>query len=315
MTVKIIKHTLFAVLAAFALALAGCSRHQPARVWRLDNELAKGSVPSDSVMARAAALLFAASGYGELSDAAVQAYSEMPSIKIHRDAVDARFADSKENADALGRIETALAARLPEAGRHGYFTIISPFNQSVIVSDSTVFIGLNHYLGEQYEPYGYFPDYQRRRKTASRMPLDVAEAIVRTSFPYAPSAETGRTLLSRMLYEGAVAVAVARVADTDPDSAIGYTAGERQWLEENTDAIWRRMAEQKMLFSTDPSLARNILDLAPASTRLAPEAPGATGRHIGAEIVEAYADSHPEASLADLLALYKSPSALADSGW
>lgn len=309
------KTSIFAAVIALTLALAGCNHTRPAHVWRLDNELAKGTVPTDTTMARAASLLFAASGYGEVSDAAVQAYSEMPSIKVHRQAVDSRFSDTKDIAWRLGGIETGFSELLPEAGSHRYFTIISPFNQSVIVSDSTVFIGLNHYLGEQYEPYGFFPAYQRRRKTEERIPLDVAEAIVRTTFPYAPSAQAGNTLLSRMLYEGAVAVAVAGIADSDPDTAIGYTTDEKKWLDENTDAAWRLMVEQKMLYSTDPSLSRNILDLGPASTRLSPDAPGAAGRHIGAAIVKAYADSHPGARLAELIELYKSPSALADSGW
>lgn len=280
------------------LLLSSCGHEGPGvRVGRFDQSAARGEMPSDTA---ALAALFAASGYGELSGSSLAAYAAQPSIAYHLEAVDSAFAD-------LSWLESKLWPS------HRYYAIISPFNQSVITVDSLVFIGLNHYLGEDYSAYGYFPDFVRKRKVKARILPDVAEAIVRAENPFEPSG-TFPTAIERMVYEGAVAQKVMEMTGLPEREVLGYDTDEYSWAKANEAQAWSELTRRRLLFSTDPDVARQLTALSPATTILTPDAPGAYGRYIGLQIVKAYLDSHPGVNfLTDRL--YNSPSLLQDSGY
>ena len=303
-----------AVLAGLAAACSG-RREAPAPLRRIDLELAGGAMPSDPAGRRAVEALFAVSGYGEPSDSALRTYASSPSITVHAAAVDSVFASVSGVEKGLGRIASRLHDVLPGVAVPRFYAIVSPFNQSVIVADTMVFIGLNHYLGEEYGPYGYFPDFIRRRKTPGRLPVDVAEALVRVSRPFTP--EGSPTLLQAMLYEGAVCHAVSELTGTAPEQVPGFSPAELKFLADHEDDVWRLMAERKWLYSSDPAVLRSFIALSPAATLLSPDAPGAAGRWTGTRIVSAYLASHPEAKVSDLLSpgFYADPASLRESGY
>ena len=156
--------------------------------------------------------------------------------------------------------------------------IVSPFNQSVFTVDSLLHLGLNHYLGSDYPPYAYSPDYIRASKTPERLLPDfISEAIVRGNYPYRPSAEYP-TALSRMLYGRSRHR--SRHADLRPQRAAGpgYDTEAMKWADSNEHRVWQTMAEQKMIFSTDPQLAAMLVSPAPFTSAINPRSPGAIGR-------------------------------------
>lgn len=285
----------------FAAVLTGCgggdSDYPSVQIKRLDLALRDGSVPADSMMRVGAERLFVISGYGSLDSCSLAVYAAMPSVTSHYVAVDSAFADMATEEARIGRVLGRLSNLLPSVAVSEVFGIVSPFNQSVFTVDSTLYIGLNHYLGVSYPPYGYFPDYVRRRKVRDRLPVDVAEALVRGNYPY----ESEPRLLPRMLYEGAVAEAVIRIAECDEPTALGYTSAEDGWLRSNEDDIWKTVVERRMLFSSDPSLVRSIVYPGPVTTAIHPDAPGGVGRFVGHRIVRSYLESHPDTPLSFLL--------------
>jgi len=311
------KFTELLLTAVLAGLLAACTPRgeAPAELRRLDRELSRGAMPSDPAGRRAVEALFAVSGYGEPTDSALRAYTHNPSITAHTAAVDSAFASAADVEQSLGRIAARLPEVLPGTAVPGFYAIVSPFNQSVIVADTMVFIGLNHYLGEGYVPYGYFPDFIRRRKTPGRLPVDVAEALVRVSRPFTPDGTP--TLLQVMLYEGAVSHAVSELTGTAPEQVPGFSPAELKYLADHEDEVWRLMAERKWLYSSDPAVLRSFIALSPATTLLSPEAPGAAGRWTGTRIVSAYLAGHPDAKAADLLSpdFYTDPASLRESGY
>lgn len=290
------------VLLAGTLLAGGCrpASEGSAAIRRLDRELASGHLPADSAGRRATRALFAASGYGVPTDSSVTLYSSMPSISAHRAGVDSVFPDLATQESELGGVFARLEKLFPGFRSPHLYAIVSPFNQSVIVADTVVFIGLNHYLGEGYAPYGYFPEFVRHRKVASRIAPDVAEAIVRARYPFVPSSDYP-TLLSRLIYEGAVTLAVMEAAGVDEAGAIGYTPAEAAMVRGQETAIWNTLLERGLLYSTDGAVARSLVTLSPASTVISPEVPGAVGRYFGARIVDAYLRSHPSATLESIL--------------
>lgn len=293
--------TMLHIVGSVMMLLTSCgSNYTPVTINRLDQRLSSGTLPKDSAFSRATHTLFLVSGYGEPTDSTVRLYSEMPSIASHTHAVDSVFTDLSAEATVLGNVMGRLGEIIPDFRVPEIFAIISPFNQSVITADSILFIGLNHYLGSGYEPYGYFPDYIRRRKEPARIPVDVAETLIRAYRPYKPSVAYP-TLLSRMIFEGAVTQGVMEAASVSMTEALGYSPEEEKWLEANETDMWNSLLTRDMLYSTDPTVARGMTALSPATTILAPDAPGAAGRWIGARIVGAYLKNNPSASLNDIL--------------
>lgn len=289
-------------LAAVIVLLTGCGdNNNPVALHRLDLELAKGRVPADSAMAAAAETLFLVSGYGEVTDSAVAAYAAAPSIAIHRQAVDSVFSDTSGESVELGATLERLSGIIDLPLKPDIYTIISPFNQSVILADSTLFLGLNHYLGADYPPYGYFPDYIRRRKTRPRIPIDVAEAIVRSHCPF-KTASPHATLLAKMIYEGAVTNAVMRATKKSDAETLGYTADESRWLNENESEMWNALLTRNLLYTTDPGVIRTMTAPSPSTSILTAEAPGEAGRWIGTRIVAEYLKNNPSVSLDQILA-------------
>lgn len=299
---------------ALIIAATSCNDNtRRADLDRLDHRLAADSLDAGS--RRAAELLFRLSGYGELTDSSLAAYNSMPSIAYHRAAVDSAFADITPEREALGAVYSKLSKLLPDVRIPDTYTIISPFNQSVISADSVLFIGLNHYLGPDYSAYAYFPEYIRQRKSRDRLPIDVAEALVRINRPFATD-DTSPALLSRLIYEGAVTMAVTEATDIDMAKALGYSAADMQQLREHEGALWRALLERNLVYTTDPAVIRQILSPVPATSGFGAGLPGNIGRYIGSQMVSCYMKHNRSASLDSILTSSPNPTTfLRDSGY
>lgn len=180
------------------------------------------------------------------------------------------------------------------------FGIVTPYDQTVMISDTVMLIGLNHYLGADYPGYNGFDDYRRRQKTLLRAPIDIAEALVYTSSPFPASAES--TALQRMVYEGAVVAAVSRSLPGRPiNEILGYTPDEMAWLDSHESEIWRKLISDGLLYSHDRAVAERLVMPAPFTSVISTEAPGRTGRFIGYKIAESYLAANPSSTPADIL--------------
>lgn len=300
-----------AVLTVLA-GLQSCAGHGgEVEINRLDRQISYGEMPDDSISIKAVGTLFEVSGYPQATPLTVADYSGKPSIREHLEGVEREFADTERESEALGEVFSRVRTLLSQVRVPRVFTIISPFAQSIIVADTTLYIGLNHYLGVDYKYYEYFPDYVRALKVRPRIPVDVAEALVRTAYPFSPDGEYPPAV-ARMAYEGAVAEAVMQLTGRDEAEVLGYDKDRYGWLRDNEKELWQTIVGRQMLFSTDHSVARSLLDPAPHTSVISPDAPGRAGRFIGHRLVEAYMRNNPSATLENILspAVYNSPSLL-----
>ncbi|MDE6091026.1 MAG: hypothetical protein K2G41_10020 [Duncaniella sp.] len=302
-------------LTAFCGLSTGCSQaddSKPVRLLRLDKTLLGDGGVTDG-MRNEAETLFAVSGYGELNDSSLAAYRSNPAIRFHEHAVDSVWGNTDRLSRGLGKMKENFSRLFPGRNFPEAVTIISPFNQSVFTADSMLYIGLNHYLGEDYQPYAYFPDYIRVRKTPQRLLPDVAETLLRRDFPYAPREEYP-TVLSRLLYEGALIEAEMQLAGVSEQQALGYDDTQMKWLTDHERQLWETMVGRKYLFSTDEQLAASLTGLAPFTSVIGQDVPGAAGRFIGHRIINSYLDNRA-VSIADMLSpdFYESQEVLGDS--
>lgn len=241
------------IVSAMATVMQNCGdrgESVPVRIYRLDQSLSDGSVMDDEVMMKGGRWLFTLLGYDGLSDSTLDAYNGRYAIQYHKSAVDSAFHDMEDVERRLGAVFRRMGKELPSLPVPKVYAMISPYRQSVMTVDTLLFIGLNHYLGPDYAAYEYFPENVRENKVREKIPQDVVEGLVRQHYPYEAKSEYP-TLLSRLLYEGAIVEAVMRVADVDERSALRINGEEYERLNEDEGSEWERIVSGKMLFNSD----------------------------------------------------------------
>ncbi|MBD5193413.1 MAG: hypothetical protein HDS91_02690 [Bacteroidales bacterium] len=227
-------------------------------------------------------------------------------------AVRERISGLATQESSLGEIRDRLASELPDVPFPSrIYAVEWPYNQSLaLVNDSVMLIALNHYLGEDFEGYAGFEHYRRRLKTLDRLPYDVAEALIRSAYPYSDSAST---VTSRLFYEGAVAKAVEAIVPGSHDSdVLGYDDEQMEWARSNERHVWESLVGQQLLFSSSDMDMTRLFDPSPATSIIHPEAPGRLGRFIGLRMIRSLLDHESSLTLHQLLTprFYASPEAL-----
>lgn len=199
--------------------------------------------------------------------------------------VEKQYADVSDLEATLGCEATALSEK-SEIAFPRIFSAIIPYNQSILVDDSTLIIGFNHYLGSDYEAYESFPEYRRAFKTRAKIAYDVCEAILKSHYPYKAIANT---LLERMVYEGVVAAAACEIVPNfDEATYFSITPEKYQWCTDNESKLWAQLLIDDDLYSTDEMTKTRYLEPAPCTTAFTNASPGMACRWIGLKIVERY---------------------------
>ena len=323
------KTKLFLFMAG-VLSLAGCREHvvvepQPiVPIYRDVAALAEGdSVAADSLIhAQRLALkaMMSYLGVDSLTPQALEAWSRSRPVEVFTPAVDSVFPTLEPLERTLASILQRAEADSLDLPRRTYAAVVWGRMKSIVLidtpADSVMLIALNHYLGDTYPGYGHWPSYMRPDKTPERLPYDIAEALVASKYPFRH--ESGNTILSRLLYEGALILAKLRlVPESNLADALGYTDAQLKWLEENEAKIWEKLVERKLLYDTSEAAAERLVSPSPATTDISPAAPGRIGRFVGYRILCAYMRSDAKTTLAEMLlpSFYENPSVLIDAAY
>lgn len=249
-------------------------------------------------------------------DSILLAYSKSQGVSIFTPDVLRLIPSTDSISKALGIIRSNLHNMLPKIKWPEINAITSTYNQSIYVGDSLLLIGLNHYLGEDYEGYSRFESYQRRTKTTSHLPYDILEAILLTNYHYKPSDDD--IVLNHILYNGAIAYTLKNCIESAAmNEILGCTPTQLSWLNKNEDKIWQTMIERQLLFSTDTNLAKTLNKPSPSCSIIHPDAPGRVGRYIGLRIVESYMQNNPNTHYEHLVSpeFYNSQQSLIDANY
>lgn len=251
----------------------------------------------------------------DTSAESVERWWASAAVRVFSPDVDSVFHSRESLESALGGIVHRAAAEGVKLPASRFAAVVWGRPESIVFCDSVMLVALNHYLGADYPGYSHVETYLRRLKTPERLPVDMAEAIVATAYPY--TSDDVAAVLSRLLYEGALVEAVARLADVEPAQAMGYTADEYAWLEQHETELWQSLVAGELLYSTLPSDAVRLVSPAPSTSILDSGAPGRAGRFLGHRIVRSYLRSHPDTPLPALLSphFYRSDDALRLSGY
>jgi hypothetical protein len=191
-------------------------------------------------------------------------------------------------------------------------TFISGFNQSFITLPGCLGIGVDNYLGSEcplYQGLG-IPVYIRKNMNPDNLSADAVRAWLYSELP-GPSLDGG--FLDRMIYEGKIYyIASKLLPEVSNEKLFHYTSEQLQWCSDQERAMWKYLAEQKVLFSTDRLTIRKFIDEAPFTRDFGNESPGRVGIWIGYRIVSSYVKASG-INIKDLIAKINSKEILSGS--
>lgn len=194
-------------------------------------------------------------------------------------------------------------------------TLVSGFNQSIVLTSDAIGLSLDNYLGSSctfYKQLG-IPAYKRENMIREKIPADIIYAWGISEFGFD---ESKVNLISQMIYQGKMMFFVdAMLPDEADNYKIGYTPDKLAWCAQSEASMWTYLIEHKMLFSSDRMNIVRFINPAPFTSCFTADSPGRTGVWMGWQIVRAYMKKHPEISIPELMAENDYQKILNESGY
>lgn len=181
------------------------------------------------------------------------------------------------------------------------YTMISGFNQSVVVDDGVLAIALDKFLGAEVRFYEQLQisKFLRVRMTPEVMPYEVVRSWLSTEFVFNDSVSN---LISYMVYHGKLLYVMDAIfPNVENHFKIGYSPKNMDWCEKSENEVWLYMMDKKVLFDTNPMLIRRFIEDAPFTSPFGKDSPGRVGQWIGWQIVKSYMEKNDDISIQELI--------------
>jgi hypothetical protein len=195
------------------------------------------------------------------------------------------------------------------------FTIISGFNQSVVMTSDAIGISLDNYLGTNCPFYAMLglPEYKRENMYNDKIPTDVLYNWALSEFVFD---ESTNNMISNMIYQGKLLYFLdAMFPDEPAHIKIGYRPDKLEWCIKNEAGMWTYLVEHKLLFTTDRMNIVRFIGPAPFTSVFTNASPGRTGSWLGWQIVKKYMKKNSNISLPMLMSDNDYQKILNDSGY
>lgn len=183
-----------------------------------------------------------------------------------------------------------------------FYTVISEvdYHRKTFYTDSIAWISLDVFLGKDHHFYAAEPEYLRENLEPEQILPNLVQSFAHRKIPYPRTGD----FLSRIIYEGKILYLKDLLLPGLTDAQkIAYPEKKLKWAVTNEENVWRYFIDEKMLYSTDPSLVIRFVNEAPFSKfylDIDSESPGKIGSWVGWQIVRSYAKNNA-VSLEELL--------------
>lgn len=186
-------------------------------------------------------------------------------------------------------------------------TFISEYSMAAFLyGQGDLGIGLDFFLGSDYPYAQYNPNnpnfsaYLTRSFNREHLVSKSIQPLVQDLLGPA----RGNRLIDVMIYNGKQLYLQKALLPYTPDSILLELPQQQvAWLNNNELEMWAHFLKEDLLYSTDYSEFRKLVDYSPNSPGMPPEAPGRTANFVGWKIVEAFMQRHPELEPRDLVTL------------
>jgi gliding motility-associated lipoprotein GldB len=190
----------------------------------------------------------------------------------------------------------------PDKNIPDIYTFISGFNIAIATDSNLLGIGLDFYLGKDFEFYPQLalPNYIIRKMEPYMILPDAMRGWLSMEFPPDDSVNT---LLANMIYGGKIQYLMEAILPFVDDTVkFCYTKEQLEWCKENEEPMWTYLVDKKLLYKTDRLIIKKFVDEAPFTVPFGRKSPPKTGIWIGYRIVSRFMEKHPEITLQQLMA-------------
>lgn len=232
---------------------------------------------------------------------------------------DSMYHDLSEVEHQLGRALARAYKLCPGMNRiKQFYTMVTGdfdrYDFSVYTNDIDLCICLDQYAIGAMERYRYFgmPNYLVRTYTREHI---VPDCMATLSVQLLRLPEGDLTLLDHAIAEGKKLYFTEKTLPGVADTVLlRYTADQLEWMQQNVKNVWGWLLQNKILYSTDQSVYRNLLGLAPHTNAFGSDSAPRVASYIGWQIVRAYMKKS-DTTMEELMAETDSQKILSTSGW
>lgn len=227
---------------------------------------------------------------------------------------DSLYSDLGWLEDELGEALKRSSKLCPEMTYDGFYTLVTAdfddYRNRVFCTDHELALSIDRYAVGNLP--GAVPAYIERMSRPEYIAADCMEAIARANIVL-PNGDL--TLLDYAIAEGkALFYAQQTLPHTHDTILLRFTADQLAWMKANTEQVWGWMIQNKMLYTTDISQLRNIIDEAPHTNAFGQNSAPRTTSYIGLQIVSRYMKKSG-ATMQQLFNNSDSREILSTSGW
>ena len=192
----------------------------------------------------------------------------------------------------------------PDTATVEFYTYVSGYQYEEPVrffDDNTLLVGLDNYLGAEFDAYKKVQISQYIRDRMDRVFLlsDIFHTLIAQNFEWEEQPET---LIDYMISAGKTYYFLdILLPNVNNEYKIGYSKEQWEFCEMNEDQIWRFFIEHNLLFNSDHKNIRTFISEAPFTNDFPRESPGRIGQWTGWQIVTAYMKNNPNVTLQELM--------------
>lgn len=178
------------------------------------------------------------------------------------------------------------------------YTQVCALNESIVINDSVVGIGLDKYLGADYPLYkDYYYPYQRRTMERSQIVPDVLFYYLVDFY----NEHDNRTLLQRMVFGGKIHWVIAHLMKKPLNEVLNFTGDRRAWCISHEKQVWQWLKDNNMLQSTDWVRFMEFMEPREYTSFFGKGSSDQLGVWLGAQIVDSYMKHHKDKQWQELL--------------
>jgi len=182
-------------------------------------------------------------------------------------------------------------------------TMLSGFNYNIALTDSSLAIGLDMYLGETCRYYELLamPKYKVRNMTRKQLVPDAIRGFLLGNFEMKSPVED---LVSWMIYHGKILYLTQHVLpDVEEQSIFGSSEAQLNWCKKNEGKIWGHFIDRKLFYSTDFKDQVSYINDGPFTPGFPDESPARIGVWLGWQLVKSYMKKNSSTSIPQLMAI------------
>jgi len=213
------------------------------------------------------------------------------------------FPDVKNLEKELSNAFTYYNYYFPKKIIPNFFTVITGYNQSVIIGEDIIAISLEKYLGKNCEFYDWLmvSNYLRLNMHPGMIVSDCMKAWAITEYEYNDSVNN---LINSMLYHGKIHYFQHCMLPDTPDSLIfGFTGKQMEWCKANEENMWKYLIENELIYNNEFLTIRKFTEPAPFTKDFFNNSPGRAANWLGYKIIERYMYKNSKVSLKKLMEL------------